>query len=209
MRTLIVAIIFAFMAVLPASAQMTDGPMPMAECIKNFPNLGRSGCRKVHQLHRTPEQTAKRIGKPLLYNGYYYGPPSGGSPHAAMYVVYRMNKQNNTLVVGRHCNSACAIMWNLAKKKCLLFGGQVGLAQHKRVGNTPVNHRSRSWKYWRKAALNKRESSHEMVYWNGSAPKCPSGITIAGYDSAKRQQHRDRAAPYSRRGTPDIFQPRY
>jgi hypothetical protein len=59
------ALLVLFLFVLPASAQMTDGPMPMAECIKNFPNLGRSGCRKVHQLHRTPEQTAKRLGKPL------------------------------------------------------------------------------------------------------------------------------------------------
>jgi hypothetical protein len=187
-----------------ASAQMTDGPMPMAKCLKHFDAYL---CKRVHKLHKTPEQTAKRLGKPLLRNGYYYGPPSGGSPHTAMYVVYRMNKQNNTLVVGRHCNSACAIMWNLAKKKCLLFGGKVGLAQHKRVGNTPVNHRSRSWKYWRKVALNKKQASYEMVYWNGSAPKCPQGISIAGYDSAKRQQRRDRAAPYNR--GPGLFRPPY
>lgn len=167
-------------------------PMPIRECAKQFPNLGVSGCKRVHQLYRSPEQTAKRLGKPLLYNGYAWVTPSGGNPSVFLYFVNRMNKQGNTLVFGRHCNSACAIAWNLARKKCLLFGGQVGLAQHKATGSgRPVNHKSRSASYWKQITRGKKEPSHDMVYWTGSAPKCPEGITVAGYRSERQFRSRD------------------
>ena len=130
--------------------------------------------------------------KPPLRNGYYWVPSAGGPPRAHIDVALRMNAQGNTAVFGRHCNSACAIVWNLAKKKCLLFGGQMGLAQHKATGDgKAVNAKSRNPNYWKQITRGKKEPSHEMVYWNGTAPKCREGISIAGYRSERSFRSRN------------------
>lgn len=147
----------------------------------------------------------RRNMKPPLRNGYAWVPSAGGRPSVFIYFVDRMNKQGNTLVFGRHCNSACAIAWNLARKKCLLHGGQVGLAQHKYDGKNRelVDYRSRSVAYWKRITKGKDVTpSHEMVYWNGSAPKCPKGVTIAGY-------RRDNSRGFSGDDTPSIFRAPY
>lgn len=142
----------------------------------------------------------KRNMKPPLRNGYWHVRASGGSPFVFRDMAMRMNRQGNTAVFGRHCNSACAIAWNLSKKKCLLYGGQVGLAQHKYNGDGKlVNHLSRDPNYWKQITMGKKEPSHEMVYWNGTAPKCPEGISIAGYRSERQFRSRDSAPSIFRR----------
>lgn len=144
----------------------------------------------------------RRNMKPPLRNGYWHVATNGGRPRVFIDMALTMNRQGNTAVFGRHCNSACAIAWNLAKKKCLLFGGQVGLAQHKFTGGgKAVNVKSRDPNYWKQITKGFKEPSHEMVYWNGTAPKCPEGIEIAGYRSERSFR--------SRNSAPSIFRAPY
>ena len=176
----------------------------------SHPEIYRNLVNLCVKLERKPSSVcAARVRKnlahlkPVLRNGYWWAGRSGGSPSVTLRMVEQMNRQGNTAVFGRSCTSACAIIWNLARRKCLLYGGSVALQQHKADGRGgTVNHQSKDANYWRRVTRGKKEPSRDLTYYEGTAPKCPEGVSITGYSGA------DSGVRYTS-NAPSIFQPPY
>ncbi len=127
----------------------------------------------------------------------------GGSPSLAVRMAEQMNRQGNTAVFGRSCTSACAIIWQLARRKCLVYGGQVALRQHRKNGSgETVNHTSHDPNYWKRITRGKTQPSADFVHYQGTAPKCPQGVAIAGYGQGSVTGQRTSSVP-------SLYQPTY
>jgi hypothetical protein len=180
-----------------------DGASSHPDIYRNLVNL----CVKVEKkpIAVCTARVRKNLAhlRPVLRNGYWWAGSSGGSPSLALRMVEQMNRQGNTAVFGLSCTSACAIIWNLARRKCLLFGGSLALQQHKADGRGEVvDYRSTDPSYWRRVTRGKTEPSRDLAYYEGTAPKCPEGISISGYRGAsKGMRYTD--------SSPSIFQPPY
>lgn len=163
-------------------------------------------CVKLEKKPRVACSTRVRRNmahmKAPLNNSYWWAGSSGGSPSLAVRIVQQMNRQGNTAVFGRSCASACAIIWQLARRKCLLFGSKVALQQHKKNGSgETVQYSSRDPNYWKRITRSKKQPSTEFVHYQGKAAKCPKGVAVAGYGLGNMTQRTS--------SVPSLYQPKY
>jgi len=87
-----------------------------------------------------------------IQGGAHIGNPYGGqNAHGAIAFAQSMNERGVTFVIGTECESSCAIIWNLMRKKCYYSTNGAVLRQHSHLRDgQAVNVRSQSPDYWLK-----------------------------------------------------------
>lgn len=169
----------------------------------SHPDIYRKLVNLCVKLEKKPSTVcATRVRKNMahmkapLSNGYWWVGSAGGLPSLAVRMVEQMNREGNTAVFGRSCASACAIVWQLAQRKCLLYGGKIALSQHRKNGSGEiVTYSSRDPEYWRRITRGKSQPSSEFVHYQATAPKCPQGLAIAGYQKGRMTGQRTSTVP--------------
>lgn len=105
--------------------------------------------------------------------------PSGLTAFDAQY--YARINSHKVVVFSGTCTSSCAILWNLAKRKCAV-GGSVQLRQHKFSANgEKINVHSKDVKYWLRLGR-QGPPSRQMVSWTGKAKACPASQSSSSDD---------------------------
>jgi len=134
-----IALLALFMLSLPAQAQMSDANRKLA--IKN--------CMKI------TGKTVKVLG-PECWSRYgrkggaHILNSSGGiNAFTAVQFAESLNRRGVTVVVGHRCESSCAIIWNLAKRKCWAGNTPPTFRQHAKINSGErVKVHSKSGRYW-------------------------------------------------------------
>jgi hypothetical protein len=190
---LLIAILALFVMALPAQAASDREMRKVA--IKNCIKITGKTVKVLG-----PECWSRygRKGGAHILNG------SGGvNAFTAAAFANSLNRRGVTVVVGYRCNSSCAIIWNLAKRKCWAGNTPPTFRQHAKINSGErVNVHSKSSQYWIK--LGKRAGridgdpiqQDEMTEWTLPASmKCSNRVmNMASTDG------REMAAKHKRQG---------
>lgn len=135
----VIAILALFLMSLPAHARMSDANRKLA--IKN--------CIKI------TGKTVKVLGPECwsrygIQGGAHILNGSGGlNAFTAVEFAKSLNRRGVTAVVGHKCESSCAIIWNLVKRKCWAGNTPPTFRQHAKINSGErVKVHSKSGRYW-------------------------------------------------------------
>ncbi len=138
MMKIILAIIITTLLTIPASAWEYQFKRPwLTKCVSGA-NVNEA-CIAKYGGSKAKAHILKRDG--------------GINAFTAHMFAKSLNRRGVTVVAMGRCDSSCAIIWNLAKRKCYV-GEAPRFRQHAKINTGErVNHKSTSGMYWRKLGI--------------------------------------------------------